>query len=213
MNGNPRLATAGIVSILLQLTSTIFGLAKHPLRGVSSSGIHRLTTLSTRTRQINQITRSTLSTHPNLQMSLPGGNDYNPNPKRFYGLSQPIKQNQPTKNTLLGLPSFAFFTSFPTTLALTLASTVSNPVQRQIATRELLAGLVVALATIPTSVAYSSIVGLSPMVGIWSSAITGLVVSLVGGGPGMVAGAAGGSLPSCHLRSCHCTVTFAPVSV
>lgn len=51
--------------------------------------------------------------------------------------------------------------------------------------------MVVALATIPTSVAYSTIIGLSPMLGIWSSAITGLVVACVGGGPGMIAGAAG----------------------
>ena len=29
------------------------------------------------------------------------------------------------------------------------------------------------------------------MLGIWSSAITGLVVACVGGGPGMIAGAAG----------------------
>jgi len=57
--------------------------------------------------------------------------------------------------------------------------------------RELLAGLVVSLATIPTSVSYSTIIGLSPLIGIWTSAIVGLVVTVVGGGPGLIAGAAG----------------------
>jgi hypothetical protein len=57
--------------------------------------------------------------------------------------------------------------------------------------RELLAGSVVALATIPTSVAYSTVIGLSPLSGIWSSAVVGLLVTIVGGGPGLIAGAAG----------------------
>jgi SulP family sulfate permease len=62
--------------------------------------------------------------------------------------------------------------------------------------REVLAGLVVALATIPTSVAYSSVIGVSPLVGIWSSAIVGGIVALVGGGPGIIAGASGVVAPS-----------------
>lgn len=56
---------------------------------------------------------------------------------------------------------------------------------------EVLAGSVVALATIPTSVAYSSIIGLNPLIGIWSSIFVGLLLALVGGGPGVIAGAAG----------------------
>jgi len=57
--------------------------------------------------------------------------------------------------------------------------------------REVVAGLVVAVATIPTSVSYSTIVGVSPLTGIWTSAIVGLCVTVVGGGPGLIAGAAG----------------------
>ena len=53
-------------------------------------------------------------------------------------------------------------------------------------TRNILAGLVVALAGIPTSLAYSAIVGVNPLAGLWTSVILGGTVALVGGGPGMV---------------------------
>ena len=58
-------------------------------------------------------------------------------------------------------------------------------------TKEIFAGLVVALATIPTSIAYSSVVGINPLAGIWSSIIVGASVALIGGAPGLIAGAAG----------------------
>lgn len=57
--------------------------------------------------------------------------------------------------------------------------------------REVLSGVVVSLATIPTSAAYSALIGLNPLVGIWSSVIVGSVVGLLAGGPGIIAGAAG----------------------
>ena len=57
---------------------------------------------------------------------------------------------------------------------------------RKSRTREVLAGMVVALAGIPTSLAYSSIVGVNPLSGIWTSVILGGTVGLFGGGPGMV---------------------------
>jgi SulP family sulfate permease len=44
---------------------------------------------------------------------------------------------------------------------------------------------------VPTSVSYANIIGVSPLVGIWTSAIVGFCVTLVGGGPGLIAGAAG----------------------
>lgn len=50
--------------------------------------------------------------------------------------------------------------------------------------REIMAGLVVALATIPTSISYSTVVGINPIIGIWNSAIVGLLVTVVGGAPG-----------------------------
>jgi hypothetical protein len=50
--------------------------------------------------------------------------------------------------------------------------------------KEILAGLVVALVTIPTSISYSTVVGVNPITGIWNSAIVGLLTALVGGAPG-----------------------------
>jgi SulP family sulfate permease len=58
-------------------------------------------------------------------------------------------------------------------------------------TREILAGLVVSLATIPTSISYSTVVGVKPLVGIWSSALVGFFASLIGGAPGLIVGSAG----------------------
>lgn len=57
--------------------------------------------------------------------------------------------------------------------------------------RETLAGTVTALATIPTSVAYAAVVGVSPLVGIWSSAVVGFFSAVVGREPGMISAAAG----------------------
>ena len=50
--------------------------------------------------------------------------------------------------------------------------------------RELLAGAVVGVATIPTSISYSTVIGINPIIGIWNSAILGLIVTIVGGAPG-----------------------------
>jgi len=47
-----------------------------------------------------------------------------------------------------------------------------------------MAGLVVALATIPTSISYSTVVGINPIIGIWNSALVGLFVTVIGGAPG-----------------------------
>jgi len=70
--------------------------------------------------------------------------------------------------------------------------------------RELVAGSVAALVTIPTSIAYATIIGLSPLIGVWTSAIVGLGVCLVGGAPGLIAGAAGVvAVPLAKLVSLH----------
>lgn len=52
--------------------------------------------------------------------------------------------------------------------------------------REIMAGLVVALATIPTSISYSTVVGINPIIGIWNSALVGLFVTVIGGAPGTI---------------------------
>lgn len=56
---------------------------------------------------------------------------------------------------------------------------------------EVLSGLTVALALVPEAVAFSLIAGVSPLVGLYSAFIIGLVTSLMGGRPGMISGATG----------------------
>lgn len=56
---------------------------------------------------------------------------------------------------------------------------------------EVLSGLTVSLALVPEAVAFSLIAGVSPLVGLYSAFIIGLVTSLMGGRPGMISGATG----------------------
>src|SRR5690625_1605030 len=63
--------------------------------------------------------------------------------------------------------------------------------QQSTVTTEVLAGLTVAVALVPEAVAFSLIAGLSPLVGLCSAFIIGLITSVVGGRPGMMAGATG----------------------
>lgn len=56
---------------------------------------------------------------------------------------------------------------------------------------EFLSGLTVALALVPEAVAFSFIANVSPLVGLYSAFIIGLVTSLIGGRPGMISGATG----------------------
>lgn len=56
---------------------------------------------------------------------------------------------------------------------------------------DVLAGFVVAVSMIPEAVGFSLVAGLSPIVGLHTAFIIGLVTALFGGKPGMVSGAAG----------------------
>lgn len=56
---------------------------------------------------------------------------------------------------------------------------------------EVLAGLTVSLALVPEAVAFSLIAGVSPLVGLYSAFIIGLITALMGGRPGMISGATG----------------------
>lgn len=56
---------------------------------------------------------------------------------------------------------------------------------------EVLSGLTVALALVPEAVAFSIIAGVSPLVGLYSAFIIGLITALLGGRPGMISGATG----------------------
>ncbi len=54
-----------------------------------------------------------------------------------------------------------------------------------------LSGIVVAVALVPEAIAFSFIAGVSPLVGLYTAFILGLVTALIGGKPGMISGATG----------------------
>ncbi|UII30603.1 SulP family inorganic anion transporter [Fulvivirga ulvae] len=56
---------------------------------------------------------------------------------------------------------------------------------------EILSGLTVALALVPEAVAFSIIADVSPLIGLYTAFIIGLITSLLGGRPGMISGATG----------------------
>lgn len=57
--------------------------------------------------------------------------------------------------------------------------------------KELLAGIVVALALIPEAISFSILAGVDPMVGLYASFIIAVVISFVGGRPAMISAATG----------------------
>ncbi|PZE85108.1 SulP family inorganic anion transporter [Curtobacterium sp. MCBD17_032] len=58
-------------------------------------------------------------------------------------------------------------------------------------TREVLAGVVTALALIPEAISFSVVAGVDPAVGLFSSVVFAVVISVVGGRPAMISAAAG----------------------
>lgn len=59
------------------------------------------------------------------------------------------------------------------------------------AKNEILSGLTVALALVPEAIAFSLIANVSPLVGLYSAFIIGLITAISGGRPGMISGATG----------------------
>ena len=57
------------------------------------------------------------------------------------------------------------------------------------ARREILAGIVVALALIPEAIGFSIIAGVDPRVGLYASIAIAIVISFTGGRPGMISAA------------------------
>jgi len=55
--------------------------------------------------------------------------------------------------------------------------------------RDLLAGILVALALIPEAIAFSIIAGVEPKAGLYASFITAIITAIFGGRPGMVSAA------------------------
>ncbi|WP_372968424.1 SulP family inorganic anion transporter [Microbacterium sp.] len=65
---------------------------------------------------------------------------------------------------------------------------LKNP---RLLTREVLAGLVVALALIPEAIAFSIIAGVDPRVGLFSSFVMAVAIAFLGGRPAMITAATG----------------------
>ena len=56
---------------------------------------------------------------------------------------------------------------------------------------DLLSGLTVALALVPEAIAFAFVAGVSPVIGLYSAFIIGLITACFGGRPGMISGATG----------------------
>lgn len=56
---------------------------------------------------------------------------------------------------------------------------------------DILSGLVVAVALVPEAIAFSFIADVSPIVGLYTAFLLGLITALIGGKPGMISGATG----------------------
>ncbi len=56
---------------------------------------------------------------------------------------------------------------------------------------DILSGVVVAIALVPEAIAFSIIAGVSPLVGLYTAFILGLITALIGGKAGMISGATG----------------------
>ncbi|HEY0826822.1 MAG TPA: SulP family inorganic anion transporter, partial [Bacilli bacterium] len=56
---------------------------------------------------------------------------------------------------------------------------------------DILAGITVAFALIPEAIAFSIIAGVDPMVGLYASFSIAVIISIVGGRPGMISAATG----------------------
>jgi SulP family sulfate permease len=59
------------------------------------------------------------------------------------------------------------------------------------AKNDILSGIVVAIALVPEAIAFSIIAGVSPIVGLYTAFILGLITALIGGKAGMISGATG----------------------
>src|SRR5690625_6274003 len=82
---------------------------------------------------------------------------------------------------------------------------------------EVLSGLTVALALVPEAVAFSLIAGVSPLIGLYTAFIIGLITTIMGGRPGMISGATGAiavvvvglDRKSTRLNSSHVAISYA----
>ncbi len=68
---------------------------------------------------------------------------------------------------------------------------IKNTFIGQSVKNDLLSGIVVAIALVPEAIAFSIIAGVSPLVGLYTAFILGLITAIIGGKAGMISGATG----------------------
>jgi len=68
---------------------------------------------------------------------------------------------------------------------------IKNTLIGSSAKNDILSGIVVAVALVPEAVAFSIIAGVSPLVGLYTAFIIGLITAIIGGKAGMISGATG----------------------
>lgn len=84
------------------------------------------------------------------------------------------------------------FKTFPNSLQAAAVATPQSEQKLQISpVSEALAGFVVSLATLPKAIAFSTVLGVSPLTGIWTTVAVSLAVTIFGQSPGLISGVAG----------------------
>jgi len=79
--------------------------------------------------------------------------------------------------------------------------------------KDALAGLAVAFSLLSKAIACSALIGVSPLVGIWSSVIMGVTAPLLGSRPGVISGAAAVvAVPIAALANAH-GIAYIPVTI
>ena len=68
---------------------------------------------------------------------------------------------------------------------------IKNTLIGSSAKNDILSGIVVAVALVPEAIAFSIIAGVSPLVGLYTAFILGIITAIVGGKAGMISGATG----------------------
>jgi len=87
-----------------------------------------------------------------------------------------------------------------------------KPVEEPSPVQDALAGLTTAFSLLSKAIAVSAMVGVNPLVGIWSSVVMGVTAPLLGSRPGVISGAAAVVVvPLAALTAVHGTAYIAPV--
>ncbi len=63
--------------------------------------------------------------------------------------------------------------------------------EKNIIKKEVIAGITTAFALVPESIAFAFVLGVDPMIALYTSFILGIVLAFIGGRPGLISGAAG----------------------